>query len=186
MKKGVHHIGLVTLDMDRTLDFYLNKLGWEIGWCDIIELPDGGRIKHAFLDMGDGTLFAFMAPDKKAHPGEFTTDINAAQNLPNAFFHYAFHLDTVEALERRRAELLAKGIDVTVVVDHGWCRSIYFRDPNGLQLEYCASVREFNNDDKIMKHREQPGPMVKDPGDAKHLQAMLFGSGDPGRQAKRA
>lgn len=180
MRRGVHHIGLVTLDLDRTIEFYTAKMGFAIAWCDIIEPAEGGKIKHVFFDMGDGTLMAFMAPEKvPGLPAEFSTDINAAQNLPNAFYHCAFHLDSVEALEARREELLAKGIDVTVVVDHEWCRSIYLRDPNGLQLEYCVSVRGFNDDDKILKHHEQPGPMVKDPAQARQVYQMLMGRGTP-------
>jgi len=173
---GVHHLGLATLDMDRTIDFYTRNLGWKVSWCDVIEPPEGGRIKHAFMDTGDGTLVAFMCPEKvPSIPQEFKTDINSAQHLPPAFYHFAFDCDTVEDLERKRADLLAKGVDVTPVVDHEWCRSIYFNDPNGLLLEYCATVREFNADDQIMKHREQPGPMVKDPKDRAKVMEKLLG-----------
>jgi len=176
--KGVHHLGLATLDIDRTIDFYTSNLGWKVAWCDVLEPPEGGRIKHAFMDTGDGTLVAFMCPEKVAGiPQEFKTDINSAQNLPPAFYHFAFEADSVEDLEHRRAELVAKGVDVTPVVDHEWCRSIYFNDPNGLLLEYCFTVREFNEDDKIMKHRHQPGPMVSNPEDAKKVRAKLLGSG---------
>ncbi|MGH7916452.1 MAG: VOC family protein [Candidatus Binataceae bacterium] len=174
--KGVHHIGLATLDIDRTIEFYTQKLGWTIAWCDVLEPPEGGRIRHAFLDSGDGELVAFMCPERvPGIPQEFKTDINSAQNLPPAFYHFAFHCDTVDELEERRADLVEKGVDVTPVVDHEWARSIYFNDPNGLLLEYCATVREFNDDDKIMKHRIQPGPMVKDPEDAKKVYAKLLG-----------
>ena len=44
-------------------------------------------------------------------------------------------------LAAKRDELRAKGIEVTDIVDHGWAQSIYFRDPNGLSLEYCCVVR---------------------------------------------
>jgi catechol 2,3-dioxygenase-like lactoylglutathione lyase family enzyme len=177
---GVHHIGLATLDMDETLDFYTRKLGFEVAWCDIIEAPKGGKIKHAFVDTGDGTLFAFMCPEKfPGVPEEFSTDINKAQNLPNMLYHHAFGTESVEALEAKREELISKGIEVTAVMDHGWCKSIYFRDPNGLQLEYCVSTREFTDDDKIMKHRHQPGVEAKSPDDLKLFQRMLGSSGNP-------
>lgn len=179
-RKGVHHLGLATLDLDKTIDFYTKKLGWSVSWCDVIEPPEGGRIKHAFLDTGDGTLVAFMCPERvPGIPVEFKTDINSAQNLPPAFYHFAFDCPSVEALEQKRAELAGYGIDVTPVVDHEWCRSIYFNDPNGLLLEYCTTVREFNDDDKIMKHRVQPGPMVKDPEDAKRVIEKLIGRKRP-------
>jgi len=63
-RKGVHHLGLATLDIDRTMDFYTRILGWKVAWCDILEPPGGGRIRHAFMDTGDGTSVAFMCPEK--------------------------------------------------------------------------------------------------------------------------
>jgi len=36
--------------------------------------------------------------------------------------------------------LRAKGVETTEIVDHGWARSIYFKDPNGISLEYCCVV----------------------------------------------
>jgi catechol-2,3-dioxygenase len=46
----------------------------------------------------------------------------------------------VAALAQKRDELRAKGVEVTDIVDHGWAQSIYFKDPNGLSLEYCCVV----------------------------------------------
>ena len=128
------------------------------------------------MDTGDGTLIAFMCPKNvPGIPTEWATDINSAQNLPGAFYHFAFHCDDAAQLEAKRALLVERGVDVTPVVDHEWCRSIYFRDPNGLLLEYCATSREFTEDDKQMKHHDQPGVMVKDPADSKKVFKMLMG-----------
>jgi catechol 2,3-dioxygenase-like lactoylglutathione lyase family enzyme len=175
-RRGVHHVGLATLDIDRTIDFYTKKLGMEVGWCDIIEMPDGGKIKHVFFDTGDGTFMAFMCPDNvKGVPQEWATDINSAQGLPGAFYHFALYCENVEALARKREELLARGVDVTAILDHEWCHSIYFRDPNGLLLEYCATVRPCTAEDKEMKHHDQPGFMTKDPVALKHANKVMFG-----------
>ena len=57
------------------------------------------------------------------------------------------------ALEEKRNELIAKGIDVTDVVDHDWAKSIYFKDPNGLQLEFCCFTRNLNDDYGRMQDR---------------------------------
>ena len=45
------------------------------------------------------------------------------------------------------ALVIAKGIEVTDVVDHDWAKSIYFKDPYGIQLEYCCYTRTLNDDD---------------------------------------
>lgn len=179
-RTGVHHLGLATLDIDRTVEFYTQKLGWEIAWADILETQGGGKIKHVFMNTGDGSLVAFMCPEKvPGIPTEWATDINSAQGLPSGFYHFAFNCDTVAELEAKRATLIERGVDVTAVVDHEWCRSIYFRDPNGLLLEFCTTVREFNADDKIMKHHDQPGPMVEDPVEAKKVMKFLMSTERP-------
>jgi hypothetical protein len=38
-------------------------------------------------------------------------------------------------------------VEVSEVVDHEWARSIYFKDPNGIQLEYCCFTRDLDDDD---------------------------------------
>ena len=53
----------------------------------------------------------------------------------------------------KRNELRAMGVDVTDVVDHDWAKSIYFQDPNGIQLEYCCLTRDVNADDARMQYR---------------------------------
>ena len=50
-------------------------------------------------------------------------------------------------------QLRAKGLEVTDIVDHGWAKSIYFKDPNGLSLEYCCVVRDLTEDDARMQER---------------------------------
>ncbi|MGH7340955.1 MAG: hypothetical protein ACREKH_10740, partial [Candidatus Rokuibacteriota bacterium] len=47
----------------------------------------------------------------------------------------------------------ARGVEVTDVVDHDWAKSIYFKDPNGIQLEYCIFTRNLNADDAHMQPR---------------------------------
>jgi hypothetical protein len=49
--------------------------------------------------------------------------------------------------------LRAKGVQVTEVVDHGWSKSIYFKDPNGMSLEYCGTLRDLTEDDATMPER---------------------------------
>jgi catechol 2,3-dioxygenase-like lactoylglutathione lyase family enzyme len=179
-RTGIHHVGLATLDINRTIEFYTKKLGWEVAWCDVLEPAQGGKIKHVFLDTGDGTFFAFMSPEKvPGLPEEFATDINSAQRLPSAFYHFALWCDNLHELEKKREQLVSRGVDVTPIVDHEWCRSIYLKDPNGLLLEYCATTRKFTDEDKVMRHHEQPGPMVEDPADAKKVYEMLMSMAPP-------
>src|SRR5712691_10791272 len=36
---------------------------------------------------------------------------------------------------------------------YGWAKSIYFKDPDGLSLEYCCLVRNLTKDDATMQAR---------------------------------
>ncbi len=153
---GFSHVGLSTLDMDGTRAFYEGVLGMKAVRCDTMEVKEGGQIRHVFFDAGDGQMIAFMEP--RSVPGipvEYDAGINRGLGVPDMFYHFAFELDSVEALEAKRAALIAKGVRVTPVVDHEWMKSIYFKDPNGLLLEYACWTRELTDEDARMQVRFQ-------------------------------
>jgi catechol-2,3-dioxygenase len=54
---------------------------------------------------------------------------------------------------RSGRSLVAKGIKVTEVVDHEWAKSIYFKDPKGIQLEFCCYTRDLKAEDAELKVR---------------------------------
>ncbi|HEV8142201.1 MAG TPA: VOC family protein, partial [Methylomirabilota bacterium] len=152
--KGFSHIGLSTLDLDKTRDFYENVLGFKAVRCDIIKVKEGGRIRHIFFDTGRDQMLAFMeARGVPGVPAQYDAGINNGLGVPSAFYHFAFETGSEAALDEKRNELLAKGVDVTDVVDHDWAKSIYFKDPNGLQLEFCCFTRNLNANDARMQDR---------------------------------
>jgi catechol 2,3-dioxygenase-like lactoylglutathione lyase family enzyme len=152
--KGWSHVSLSTLDMDKTRAFYEEVLGFPAVRCDIIKVKEGGQIRHVFFDTGGGQLLAFMEPhDIPGVATEYDAGINGALGVPEGVYHFAFEAGTPDGLEAKRAELIAKGVKVTPVVDHDWARSIYFKDPNGLLLEYCCYTRQLNEDDARMLPR---------------------------------
>jgi catechol 2,3-dioxygenase-like lactoylglutathione lyase family enzyme len=152
--KGFSHIGLSTLDLDRTRDFYENVLGFKAVRCDVIKIKEGGRIRHVFFDTGRDQLIAFMeARGVPGVPAQYDAGINRGLGVPNAFYHFAFEAGSEAALEEKRKDLIGKGVEVTEVVDHDWAKSIYFKDPNGLQLEYCCFTRELGDNDARMQER---------------------------------
>ena len=61
-----------------------------------------------------------------------------------------FEAGSPAALAQKRDELRSKGVETTDIVDHGWARSIYFKDPNGLSLEYCC----------VVGNRPEPGALM--------------------------
>jgi hypothetical protein len=74
--------------------------------------------------------------------------------------HVAFDVPQ-ERIEEYREKLRAKGVEVTEVVNHDdsprqasrklhpgvFVRSIYFRDPDGIMLEFAAWTRELGPED---------------------------------------
>ena len=154
--RGFSHIGLSTLDLDRTRDFYERVLGFKPVRCDILKIKEGGQIRHIFFDTGRDQLLAFMeASGVPGVPAEYDAGINRGLGVPGVFYHFAFEAGTETALIEKRAELRAKGVEVTEVVDHDWAKSIYFKDPNGIQLEFCCYTRDLNADDARMQHRAE-------------------------------
>jgi catechol 2,3-dioxygenase-like lactoylglutathione lyase family enzyme len=145
--KGIHHLGLATHDMEATLDFYENVLGFEASVCEMIEPETGGAIRHAFLDAGNGELVAFMECNEvRGVASDFDPGINKGLGIRGGMYHFAFKADDESELLTKRDELRGKGVEVTDVVDHRWCKSIYFDDPNGLQLEYCCLTAELGEE----------------------------------------
>ena len=152
--KGWSHVSLGTLDIGATRAFYEGVLGFKAVRCDTMQVKEGGQIRHVFFDTGHGQLIAFMEPrNVPGIPAEYDAGINRGLGVPEAFYHFAFEVDSVEALEAKRAALLAKGVRVTPVVDHEWMKSIYFKDPNGLLLEFACQTRMLGEDDARMQVR---------------------------------
>ncbi|MBM4267046.1 MAG: VOC family protein [Deltaproteobacteria bacterium] len=151
--KGWSHISLATLDMNATRAFYEGILGFKAVRCDQIKVKEGGEIRHVFFDTGAGQLLAFMEPRITGGPTEFDGSLNRPLGMPDGVYHFAFEAGDEAELNARRADLIAKGVKVTPVVDHEWAKSIYFKDPNGLMIEFSYITRDFTEDDGRMQPR---------------------------------
>jgi catechol 2,3-dioxygenase-like lactoylglutathione lyase family enzyme len=147
--RGFNHIDLGTKDMEATRAFYEDVLGFPLVRADLIDIADRGRMKHFFFDAGNGQLIGFMSgEDVNGFPRDFDASINKGLGLPPGVYHFAFDAETENDLERIKQHLISNGVAVRGPVDHeGWCKSIYFLDPNGLQLEVCWLQRPFVADD---------------------------------------
>lgn len=152
--KGFSHIGLATRDLDRTRAFYQDVLGFEPVVADTLRIREGGQLRHLFFDVGRDQLLAFMeARDVPGIPADYDAGINRGLGVPAAFYHFAFEAGSEKTVAAKRSQLRKKGVAVTDIVDHGWAKSIYFRDPNGLSLEYCCLTRDLVEDDAVMQER---------------------------------
>jgi catechol 2,3-dioxygenase-like lactoylglutathione lyase family enzyme len=164
--RGINHLALVAKDMAVTVDFYTQILGFPL--TKTMETPDGGQ--HFFFDMGNGVdalAFFWWADAPLDAPGIARSDRNdggRGRSAIGSMNHLAFDVSP-EKIDEYRDRLLAKGIEVTEVVNHAdsldgghladwepgdpdvFVRSIYFKDPNDFRLEFASWTREFNDDD---------------------------------------
>jgi catechol 2,3-dioxygenase-like lactoylglutathione lyase family enzyme len=127
--RGVHHLALVTTDMDATVRFWHGVLGARL--VTTLATP---AFRHYFFEVAPGNSVAFfqyleVEVDSFAKP--------AGVPFPQAsqFDHLSLALPDEEALHLLQARLKEHDCEVTDVVDHGIMRSIYFTDPNGIALE---------------------------------------------------
>ncbi len=91
---------------------------------------------HTFFGLADGSALAFFQFANEEDQAMFDPDL-----APSPFRHIAMKVDadTQAALERRLAEAKWKP-EGTYVLEHGYCRSLYTEDPNGMLLEFTLDV----------------------------------------------
>jgi glyoxylase I family protein len=152
----LHHTAYVTRDLEATRKFYEDVIGLplEAAWCERDELFGAERVYcHLFFGLGDGSALAFF---------QFATAEDQAQFGPampfTPFHHIALNVD---AESQQRIEQRLKDAGYTepqmFVLEHGYCRSLYATDPNGMIVEFTLdhpNVAEINATRKQDAHRE--------------------------------
>jgi catechol 2,3-dioxygenase-like lactoylglutathione lyase family enzyme len=146
----LHHTAYVTKDMEATRKFYEDVLGFPLvaTWCESDELF--GKVRtyiHCFFGIGDGGALAFFQFAKPEDQAEFGPKIPFSP-----FNHIALRVDaeTQRELERRLKAAGYKEPD-SFVLEHGYCRSVYVKDPNGLLVEFCKDVDEVEKINRIRR-----------------------------------
>jgi catechol 2,3-dioxygenase-like lactoylglutathione lyase family enzyme len=127
--RGVHHLALVTSDMDATVRFWHGVLDAEL--VTTIATP---TFRHYFFEIAPGQCVAFFEYRDVELDG-FAKPAGIPYRQASQFDHLSLALADEEALHRLQARLKEHGCEVTDVVDHVIMRSIYFTDPNGIALE---------------------------------------------------
>jgi len=137
----LHHTAYVTRDMEATRHFYEDIVGMPLvaTWCESDELFGKERTYcHCFFGLEDGSALAFFQFADNADAEEFGPKMPASP-----FHHIAVNVDAKlqAGVERRLREAGYKEPNF-YVLEHGYCRSIYVTDPNGMILELCADTPE--------------------------------------------
>src|ERR1700709_1825982 len=121
--RGLHHTALISSDVEATIRFYQDVLGFPL--TELIENRDYPGSSHFFFDIGNGNLLAFFD-----FPG---LDVGPYSEVLGGLHHVAISVEP----ERWR-HLVGKLDDAGVEhVVHSEV-SVYFRDPDGARLELIA------------------------------------------------
>ena len=127
--RGINHLALVTNDMDATVRFYHGTLG-----ARLLATIGAPGFRHYFFEFGPQCTVAFFE-----YSDSLTEPFAKPAGIPDArapqFDHLSFNVPDEESLLGLRQRLKSADCEVTDVVDHGFIRSIYFTDPNGIALE---------------------------------------------------
>jgi catechol 2,3-dioxygenase-like lactoylglutathione lyase family enzyme len=121
--RGLHHVALISADVERTVRFYQDVL--EFPLTEIFENRDYRGSSHFFFDIGQGNLLAFFDL-----PG---LDLGPYAEVLGGLHHIAISVEP-QRWEHLKGKLDAAG--VAYQAESG--TSIYFRDPDGARLELIA------------------------------------------------
>ena len=152
----LHHTAYVSRDLEATRRFYEEVIGLPLvaTWCESDVLFGKERTYcHVFFGLGDGGALAFFQ-----FADAEDAELFGPKMPPTPFHHIALNVDqaTQSAIESR---VQAAGIREpdTYVLDHGYCRSLYVVDPNGMVCEFTCDhpdAAKINAQRKLDAHGE--------------------------------
>ncbi|MFN0028018.1 MAG: VOC family protein [Acidimicrobiales bacterium] len=150
--RRLHHNAFVVADQERTRQFYEDLLGMPLvaTWCEIESVRGKEReYCHTFFALADGSALAFFQFADAADHAEL------ANSAPKSLNHIA-----LEVADADQSAIVARLEHAGVghrVVDHGYCRSLYVVDPDGLTVEFtvdAADVEQINAIRRADAHQE--------------------------------
>ena len=136
----LHHTAYTTKDMEKTRKFYEEVIGLPLvaTWSESDKLF--GKVRtycHCFFGLADGGALAFFQFAGKKDQRKFSPRV-----AQTPFHHIALKVDKVTqlAIEKRIKAAGYQNPD-SYVLEHGYCRSVYIKDPNGMLLEFTLDAR---------------------------------------------
>jgi catechol 2,3-dioxygenase-like lactoylglutathione lyase family enzyme len=130
----LHHNAYVSKDLEKTRAFYEDLVGLPLAatWCEADELFGAVRTYcHCFFELEDGSALAFFQFASREDQELF-----GPRMPPSPFHHIALTVDAAtQAAVAARLEAAGYRAPQSYVLEHGYCRSLYVEDPDGMILE---------------------------------------------------
>ncbi len=147
----LHHTAYVTKDLEKTRQFYEDVIGAPLvaTWAEQEELFGKERTyAHCFFELADGSALAFFQFRDEDDAKEF-----GPHQAESPFIHVALNVtpDYQEAVIKR-IENYGPAEGDFYILDHGYCKSVYVRDPNRMLLEFTTDANDL--DEVIASRRE--------------------------------
>ena len=131
----LHHTAYVTKDLEKTRAFYEDVIGLPLTatYCETDELFGKLRVYcHCFFGLADGSALAFFQFADPSDQAEFGPEIPSSP-----FHHIALSVDGAAQAElEARMRSAGYAEPAIYILEHGYCRSLYITDPNGMILEF--------------------------------------------------
>lgn len=127
---GLNHVATLTADLDRIVKFYTDAFG------AIVTFEMEARGDHprmAILDLGGGGALNVVEVPAGDIVGE-----RGRQGGRGPIDHYGLAVDSLGTLETTRDRLRELGADIGEIQRLGSEWSLFFRDPDGMELEVCC------------------------------------------------
>jgi glyoxylase I family protein len=152
----LHHTAYTSKNLEATRHFYEDIIGLPLmaTWCEKDELFGKERVYcHCFFGLADGGALAFFQFANKEDEALFSPKIPASP-----FHHIALNVDaeTQAGIEKRLKEHGYKEPQ-SYILEHGYCRSVYVEDPNGMICEFThdhPTVEQINATRRADAHSE--------------------------------
>ena len=130
---GFNHVATLTSDMDRTVAFYTEAFE-AVKVFEMAKRDDHPRM--IILDLGGGAALNVFEVPADDIIGE-----RRSQGHRGAIDHYALAVDSRSTLDLMRGRLVEAGADEVGEIQRlGGEWSLFFRDPDGMELEVCAKA----------------------------------------------
>jgi catechol 2,3-dioxygenase-like lactoylglutathione lyase family enzyme len=128
--RGFNHVATLTTDMERTVRFYREAFGGEVTF-EMDATPDHPRM--TIVDLGAGAALNIFETTADEIVGD-----RRRQGGRGAIDHFALMVESREVLEQVRDRMVAAGAEIGEIQQLGSELSLFFRDPDGMELEVCT------------------------------------------------